>query len=60
MTGRITFQAVPVFQRTSERMGARERVVTIRARQHGTFGPGQNVTQAITQGLRDTVQRVLD
>lgn len=60
MTGRITFHADPMFQRTSERMGVRERVVSIRARQHGTFGPGQSVTQAITQGLRDTVQRVLD
>ena len=60
MTGCITFHADPMFQRTSERMGVRERVVTIRARQHGMFGPGQNVTQAITQGLRDTVQRILD
>jgi len=40
-------------------MGAHEQVVNIRARQHGTFGPSQNVMQALTQGLRH-VQRVLD
>lgn len=41
-------------------MGVHEQVVNIRAHQHWTFGPSQNVTQALTQGLRDTVQRVLD
>ena len=60
MTGRFTFHLEPMFQRTSQRHGVREHFVNIRARQQGTFAPQQNVTQALTQGLRDTVQRVLD
>lgn len=60
MTGRFTFHSEPMFRRTSQRMGVQEQVVNIRARQHGTSGPSQNVTQALTQGLRDTVQRFLD
>lgn len=60
MTGRFFYHTEPLYQRTFRRHGLHERVVSIRAQQHGSFGPQQNLIQSLTQGLKDTVQRVLN
>ena len=65
--GGLDTSAIGVFEfdidgfvnRRSTRMGVRERHFTTRLRQRGNLIPGQNITQALQDGLRRAVNQVL-
>ena len=58
--GRIDFNLQPFVDRCSERMGVHERHFTTRMSQSGNFIPQQNITAELEQGLRRTMNNVLD
>ena len=60
-SAQVTFQfdLEPFVDRRSDRMGVQERHFTTRLRQRGTLIPGQNITQALQEGLRRAVDQVL-
>ena len=49
----------PFVDRTSRRMGVRERHFNTRLRQRGNLIPDQNITEALQEGLRRAVNQVL-
>ena len=57
----VTFQfdSEPFVDRRSDRMGVQERHFNTRLRQRGNLIPGQNITQALQDGLRRAVDQVL-
>ena len=57
----VTFQfdLEPFVNRESDRMGVQERHFKTQLRQRGTLIPGQNITQALQDGLRRAVDQVL-
>ena len=57
----VTFQfhLEPFVNRKSDRMGVQERHFKTQLRQTGTLMPGQNITQALEEGLRRAVDQVL-
>ena len=57
----VTFQfdLEPFVNRKSERMGVQERHFKTQLRQRGNLLPGQNITQALQDGLRRAVDQVL-
>ena len=57
--GTFDFELQPFVNRTSRRMGVRERHFTTRLRQRGNLIPDQNITQALQDGLRRAVNQVL-
>ena len=58
--GRFDFDLEPVVDRRSARMGVQERVLRTRVRQRGNLEPGQDIVGALTQGLRATMNRLLE
>ena len=59
-SGRIEFTLEPVVERQSKRMGVHERVFETRVQQIGPILQGQNLTHALTHGLRRALERLLD
>ena len=57
--GTFDFELQPFVNRTSRRMGVRERHFTTRLRQRGNLIPDQNITEALQEGLRRAVNQVL-
>ena len=57
--GTFDFELQPFVNRTSRRMGVRERHFTTRLRQRGNLIADQNITQALQDGLRRAVNQVL-
>ena len=57
--GAFDFQLQPYVDRTSRRMGVRERHFNTQLRQRGNLIPDQNITQALQDGLRRAVNQVL-
>ena len=57
--GTFDFELQPFVDRTSRRMGVRERHFTTRLRQRGNLIPDQNITEALQEGLRRAVNQVL-
>ena len=57
----VTFQfdLEPFVNRKSDRMGVQERHFKTQLRQRGNLLPGQNITQALQDGLRRAVDQVL-
>ena len=57
----VTFQfdLQPFVNRKSDRMGVQERHFKTQLRQRGNLLPGQNITQALQDGLRRAVDQVL-
>ena len=57
----VTFQfdLEPFVNRKSDRMGVQERHFKTQLRQRGNLLPGQNITQALEEGLRRAVDQVL-
>ena len=57
----VTFQfdLEPFVNRKSDRMGVQERHFKTQLRQRGTLIPGQNIAQALQDGLRRAVDQVL-
>ena len=53
------FQLKAFVDRRSDRMGVQERHFNTRLRQRGNLIPGQNITQALQDGLRRAVDQVL-
>ena len=53
------FQLKAFVDRRSDRMGVQERHFKTQLRQRGTLIPGQNITQALQDGLRRAVDQVL-
>ena len=53
------FQLKPFVDRRSDRMGVQERHFKTQLRQRGNLIPGQNITQALQDGLRRAVDQVL-
>ena len=58
-TGTFDFELQPYVDRLSTRMGVRERHFNTRLRQTGNFIPNENITQALQDGLRRSVNQVL-
>ena len=58
--GRFDFDLEPVVDRRSARMGVQERVFRTRVRQRGNLEPGQDIVGALTQGLRASMNRLLE
>ena len=58
--GTFEFDLDPLMDRTSARMGARERVVNTRLRQTGNFIDTQHIAQALRDALRRAMTRVLN
>ena len=60
-SAQVTFQfdLEPFVNRKSDRLGVRERHFKTQLRQRGTLIPGQNITQALQDGLRRAVNQVL-
>ena len=57
--GTFDFELQPFVNRTSRRMGVRERHFNTRLRQRGNLIPDQNITEALQDGLRRAVNQVL-
>ena len=57
--GAFEFELQPYVNRRSTRMGVHERHFNTRLRQTGNLIPGQNITQALQEGLRRAVNEVL-
>ena len=57
--GVFEFELQPYVDRLSNRLGVRERHFNTQLRQRGNFIPGQNITQALQEGLRRAVNQVL-
>ena len=57
--GTFDFELQPFVNRTSRRMGVRERHFNTRLRQRGNLIPDQNITEALQEGLRRAVNQVL-
>ena len=57
--GAFDFELEPFVNRKSDRMGVQERHFKTQLRQRGNFIPGQNITQALQDGLRRAVDQVL-
>ena len=57
--GTFDFELQPFVNRTSRRMGVRERHFTTRLRQRGNLISDQNITEALQEGLRRAVNQVL-
>ena len=57
--GTFDFETTNVVDRQSNRMGVRERHFTTRLRQRGNFIEQDNLVQALQEGLRRAVDRVL-
>ena len=57
--GTFDFELQRFVNRTSRRMGVRERHFTTRLRQRGNLIPDQNITEALQEGLRRAVNQVL-
>ena len=57
--GTFDFELQPFVDRTSRRMGVRERHLNTRLRQRGNLIPDQNITEALQEGLRRAVNQVL-
>ena len=57
--GTFDFELQPFVNRTSRRMGVRERHFNTRLRQRGNLIPDQNITEALQGGLRRAVNQVL-
>ena len=57
--GVFEFELQPFVDRTSRRMGVRERHFNTRLRQRGNLIPDQNITEALQEGLRRAVNQVL-
>ena len=57
--GTFDFELQPFVDRTSRRMGVRERHFNTRLRQRGNLIPDQNITEALQEGLRRAVNQVL-
>ena len=60
-SAQVTFQfdLEPFVNRKSDRMGVQERHFKTQLRQRGNLMPGQNITQALQDGLRRAVDQVL-
>ena len=60
-SAQVTFQfdLEPFVNRKSDRLGVQERHFKTQLRQRGTLIPGQNITQALQDGLRRAVDQVL-
>ena len=57
--GAFDFELQRFVDRRSQRLGVRERHFNTRLRQRGNLIPGQNITQALQDGLRRAVNQVL-
>ena len=57
--GAFDFELEPFVNRKSDRMGVQERHFKTQLRQRGNLIPGQNITQALQDGLRRAVDQVL-
>jgi len=57
--GTFDFEVQPYVDRLSSRMGVRERHFKTQLRQRGNFIDGQNIAQALEDGLRRAVNQVL-
>ena len=57
--GAFDFELERFVDRKSDRMGVQERHFKTQLRQRGTLIPGQNITQALQDGLRRAVDQVL-
>ena len=57
--GTFDFELQPFVDRTSRRMGVRERHFNTQLRQRGNLIPDQNITEALQEGLRRAVNQVL-
>ena len=57
--GTFEFELQPYIDRLSNRLGVRERHFNTQLRQRGNLIPGQNITQALQDGLRRAVNQVL-
>ena len=57
--GAFDFELERFVNRRSHRLGVRERHFNTRLRQRGNLIPGQNITQALQDGLRRAVNQVL-
>ena len=57
--GTFDFELQPFVDRTSRRMGVRERHFNTRLRQRGNLIPDQIITEALQEGLRRAVNQVL-
>ena len=57
--GTFDFELQSIVDRTSRRMGVRERHFNTRLRQRGNLIPDQNITEAVQDGLRRAVNQVL-
>ena len=57
--GTFDFELQPFVDRTSRRMGVRERHFNTRLRQRGNLIPDQNIREALQEGLRRAVNQVL-
>ena len=57
--GTFDFELQPFVDRTSRRMGVRERHFKTRLRQRGNLIPDQNIMEALQEGLRRAVNQVL-
>ena len=57
--GVFEFELQPYVDRLSNRLGVRERHFNTQLRQRGNLIPGQNITQALQEGLRRAVNQVL-
>ena len=57
--GAFDFELERFVDRRSQRLGVRERQFNTRLRQRGNLIPGQNITQALQDGLRRAVNQVL-
>ena len=57
--GTFDFELQSFVDRTSRRMGVRERHFNTRLRQRGNLIPDQNITEALQDGLRRAVNQVL-
>ena len=57
--GAFDFELKRFVDRRSDRMGVQERHFKTQLRQRGNFIPGQNITQALEEGLRRAVDQVL-
>ena len=58
--GRFVFQRQPVVERHSVRLGVRERVFQLCPRQIGAFIPRQRLADALVQGLRATLDDLIN
>ena len=58
--GRFRFVPEPLHERRSQKFGVHERVVRLRPVQEDRLIPQQQLTDALTRGLRRAVEQVLD